>query len=69
MQFDRLNFKQGILHHLCINKDVEYNQMILPIKYQAQVLYMLHDGLGHQGMEQTMTCAGNAFIAIWCIRM
>ena len=27
--------------------------MILPIKYQAQVLQMLHNGQGHQGMERT----------------
>ena len=32
---------------------MEYHQMILPIKYQAQVLQMLHDGQGHQGMEKT----------------
>ena len=31
--------------------------MILPIKYQAQVLQMLHDGHGHKGMERTI---------VWC---
>ena len=53
LQFDRLTFKQGVLHCLDINNDVEYHQMILPIKYQVQVLQMLHDGQGHQGMERT----------------
>ena len=28
--------------------------MILPIKYQVQVLQMLHDGQGHQGKERTI---------------
>ena len=28
--------------------------MILPIRYQVQVLQMLHDGQGHHGMERTI---------------
>ena len=44
LQCDRLTFKQGVLHQLYINSDVEYYQMILPLKYQLQVLQMLHDG-------------------------
>ena len=28
--------------------------MILPLKYQVQVLQMLHDGQGHQGIERTI---------------
>ena len=27
------------------------HQLLLPIKYQAQVLQLLHGGQGHQGME------------------
>ena len=46
-QFDRLTLKQGVLHCLYINNDVEYHAMILPIKYQAQVLQIIHDGQGH----------------------
>ena len=33
LQFKRLTLKKGVLHHLYINNDVEYHQMILPIKY------------------------------------
>ena len=50
LQFKRLTLKKGVLHHLYINNDVEYHQLILPIKYQAQVLKLLHDGQGHQGI-------------------
>ena len=57
LQFDRLTFKQGILHWLYINNDVEYHQMILPLKYQVLVFQMLHDGQGHQGIERTTACA------------
>ena len=29
--------------------------MVFPIKFQAQVLQLLHDGHGHQGIERTIT--------------
>ena len=51
LQFNRLTFKQGVLHQIYINNDVEYHQMILPITYQVKVLQMLHDGQGHQGVD------------------
>ena len=47
-------FKQGVLHWLYINNDVEYHQMIPLISYQVQVLQMLHDGQGHQGVDWTI---------------
>ena len=47
LQFDWLTLRKGVLHHLYINNDVEYHQMILPIEYKAQVLCLLHDGQGH----------------------
>ena len=37
LQFDRLTFKQGGMHHLYISNDVEFHQMVLHIKYQVQV--------------------------------
>ena len=51
LQFDRLTLKKGVLHRLYIHNDVEFHQMVLPIKYQAQVLRLVHDGQGHQGIE------------------
>ena len=44
LQFDWLTLKKGVLHCLYINNNVEYYQLILPVKYQAQVLSLLHDG-------------------------
>ena len=43
LQFYRQNIKKGVLHHLYINNYVEYHQMVLPMKYQAQVLCLLHN--------------------------
>ena len=39
-------YKKGVLHQHFTNNDVEYHQMVLPLKYQAQVLQLLHDGQG-----------------------
>ena len=54
LQFDRLTLKKGVLHRLYIHNDVEFHQMVLPIKYQAQVLHLIHDGQDHQGIERTI---------------
>ena len=56
-----LTFKWGVLHCLYINNDVKYHQMILPIKYQVQVLQMLHDDQGHEGMERTTALCRKCF--------
>ena len=61
LQFDRLTLKKGVLHRLYIHNDVEFHQMVLPIKYQAQVLRLLHDGQGHQGIEKTIVLCRERF--------
>ena len=35
--------------------------MVLPIKYQAQVLRLLYDGQGHQGIERTIVLCWEQF--------
>ena len=54
LQFEWLTLKKGVLHWLYINNNVEYHQMILQIKYQAQVLKLLHDGQGHHGLNSCL---------------
>ena len=61
LQFDQLTLKKGVLHHLYINNDVEYHQLIPPVKYQVQVLSLLHDGQGHQGLECTLALCWERF--------
>ena len=61
LQFNRLTLKKGVLHQLYIHKDVEFHQMVLPIKYQAQVLHLLHDALDHQGIERTIAFCWEQF--------
>ena len=61
LQFEWLTLKKCVLHQLYINNDVKYHQLILPIKYQAQVLKLLHDGQGHQGLERTLALCQERF--------
>ena len=60
-QFDRLTIKKGVLHCLYINNNVEFHQMVLPIKFQALVLQMLHDGQGYQGIKRTFALCWEQF--------
>ena len=61
LQFDWLTLKKGVLHCLYINNGVEYHQLILPVKYQAQVLSLLHDCQGYQGLEHTLALCQERF--------
>ena len=61
LQFDRLTLKKGVLHQLYIHNDVEFHQIVLPIKFKAQVLQLLHDGQGHQGIERTIALCQEQF--------
>ena len=53
-QLDRLALKQGVLHRLYINEDMEYHQLVLPQRLQGRVLRSVHDDMGHQGLERTL---------------
>ena len=61
LQFDILTLKKGVLHQLYIHNDVEFHQMVLPIKFQTQILRLLHDGQGHQGIERTIALCQERF--------
>ena len=61
LQFDRLTMKKVVLHWLYIHNNVEFHQMVLPIKFQAQVLQLLHDGQGHQEIERTIALCQEEF--------
>ena len=53
-QLDRLVLKQGVLHCLYINEDMEYHQLVLPQRLQGRVLRSVHNDMGHQGLERTL---------------
>ena len=53
--------KKGVQHWLHVNNKVEYHQMVLPLKCQAQVLQLLHDGQGHQVIKRTIALCQEQF--------
>ena len=57
LQCDWLNLKKDVLHHLYINNDVEYHQLVLPEVYGTAVLQTTHEDYGHQGLDWTLSLA------------
>ena len=53
-QFDRFVLKKGVLHRLYIHEDMEYHQLVLPQRLHNKVLGLVHDNMGHQGVERTL---------------
>ena len=53
-QFHRLILKDGVLHRLYIHNDVEYHQLVLPQRYHKKILQLLHNDLGHQGIDRML---------------
>ena len=53
-QFDRLVFRQGVLHRQCEQDGAKYHQLILPIEFRAQAMELLHNQQGHQAVEHTL---------------
>ena len=53
-QLDRLVLKQGVLHWLYIQEDMEYHQLVLPQRLHNKVLGSVHDNMGHQGVKRTL---------------
>ena len=54
LQWDRLIFKQGVLHRLYIFNKIEYHRLVLPQRYHHKIDTALHDHMGHQGIDRTL---------------
>ena len=53
-QFDRLILKEGVLHRLYIDQDMEFHQLVLPQRYHSKILKAVHDDMGHQALDQNI---------------
>ena len=51
LQYDRLSLIQGALHHQTFQDDDEIQQLILLSILRGDVLKLLHDDIGHQGLQ------------------
>ena len=50
-QFERLVFRQGVLHRVYEQDGAKYHQLILPLEFRAQAMELLHNQQGHQAVE------------------
>ena len=50
-QFDRLILKEGVLHPLYTDQDMEFHQLVLPQRYHSKILKAVHDDMGHQALD------------------
>ena len=54
-QFDQLVIKEGVLHRLYIDQDMEFHQLVLPQRYHSRILKAVHDDMGHQALDQILS--------------
>ena len=68
LQFDWLTLKKGVLHHLYINNDVEYHQLILSsTKHKCLACYMMAKVI--RDWNALLPYAGKDSIGIPCSKM
>ena len=60
-QFDRLVFRQGVLHRVYEQDGAKYHQLILPLEFRAQVMELLHNQQGHQAVEHLLQLVHERF--------
>ena len=60
-QFDRLVFRQGVLHRVYEQDGAKYHQLVLPLEFRAQAMELLHDQQGHQAVECTLQLVRERF--------
>ena len=60
-QFDRLVFRQGVLHRVYEQDGAKYHQLILPLEFRAQAMELLHGQQGHQAVERTLQLVRERF--------
>ena len=46
--------KQWVLHQIYITNNVELEKLVLPREYHQDMLHILHDDYGHQGLDHTL---------------
>ena len=54
-QFDQLVIKEGVLHRLYIDQDMEFHQLVLLQRYHSRILKAVHDDMGHQALDRTLS--------------
>ena len=60
-QFNQWVFCQGVLYRVYEQVGAMYHQLILPIEFRAQVMELLHNEQGHQGVEHMLQLVQKQF--------
>ena len=54
-EWSKLYFSNSILYRTTVLNGVETEQLVLPVRYRSIVLQHLHDDVGHQGRDRTLS--------------
>ena len=54
-EWSKLYFSNNILYRTTVLNGVETEQLVLPVRYRSIVLQHLHDDVGHQGRDRTLS--------------
>jgi len=57
----KLTLKRGVLYRKKEDNEEEIHQLVLPMKYRDRVLSGLHDDMGHQGVDRTLSLIRDRF--------
>ena len=57
----RLSLVDGMLYRNTTLHNVQTRQLVLPLHFQSIILKQLHDDLGHQGRDLTLSLVGSRF--------
>ncbi|MCG7879345.1 MAG: RNase H-like domain-containing protein [Candidatus Thiodiazotropha endolucinida] len=56
-----LYMHNGVLHRETVINGEKFQQLVLPMRFRALVLKHLHDDIGHQGQERTLSLVRSRF--------
>ena len=59
-QFDWLVIKEGVLHRLYIDQDMEFHQLVLPQRYHSRILKAVHNGHGSSSFRSDIVTPSRA---------
>ena len=60
-EWKKLSLTDGILYRNTVLNNVQTRQLVLPLHFQTIVLKHLHDDMGHQGRDRTLSLVRSRF--------
>ena len=60
-EWSRLSLVDGVLYRNTILNNVQTRQLVLPLHFRSIILKQLHDDLGHQGRDRTLSLVRSRF--------